>query len=207
MTHVSFLFIASAALYQVVHSPEIPLDVVLLKITHLMMLFIGFNMIYIGRMYRREFSELIRFVNFKSLEILKREDSLKFRPIRNRIYIITASIMIAMSTGAMLTPVPYLLETLSTGELYFNTILPLDNTPYSVAVYLQLAGQLITIYWMLSYGILFLVVIFEPTLRLATSYRVIAADLRTLRNGEHFTEEGEFQRLRSLMMECNEIKE
>lgn len=201
-----FLFISSALTYQLLHSSEIPVEVLVVKIPHLLMLCIGLNMIYNGRMYRKEYSEVIHYVNASSLAILTREDKPNLRPLRNQIYLVTFGISTTMAVGAFFAPLPYVLETLTTGKLYFSTVWPLDETPYSASVYVQCTVQMILIYWMLTNGILFLVVIFEPILRLAISYKILAEDLRSLRKGKEFAEEAEYLRLKSLMEHSNEIK-
>ena len=204
MSVVLFVFISSAVLFQIIHFTD--RTVMVLKITHMMMLFIGLNMIYIGRTYRREYSEVLEYVNQKSLEILERNNALKFRVIRNKIYTLTLVILVLMSLVAFLTPFPYILETIRTGSLYFGTLLPLDQTPYSFSVYIQCGVQVFLIYWMLAYGMLFLAIIFEPILRLAIGFQIIAEDLRSLRMGRNINEDAEFSRLMDILRECNEVK-
>lgn len=204
MTVVSFVFISSAVLFQILHITD--RTVMVLKITHMMMLFIGLNMVYIGRRYRGEYSQVLEYVNRKSLGILQRNDVLKFRVIRNKIYTMTLVILVLMSLAALLTPFPYILETIRTGRLYFGTLLPLDPTPYSLSVYIQCAVQIFIIYWMLSYGMLFLAIIFEPILRLAICFQIIAKDLRGLRVGRNVNEDREYFRLMDIFKECDEVK-
>lgn len=205
MTVLSLAFITNALAFQLMHSNEIPIDILVLKINHIMMLFIGINMVYISRKYRLEYSQVITFVNHKNWTALERKDSLKFRSLRNRIYLIWLGIIIAMAVGAIITPLPYLLETFSTGKLYFGLILPFDDNPHSLSVYIQCAIQLLIIYWMLSFGILFLVVIFEPILQLAINFQTLAADISHLRNGLNFREEEEMSQLIELVGESVEM--
>lgn len=199
-------FIITALLYQLANFTLVDMHYIVLKITHILMLFIGFNMVFIGTVYRSEFSQVIEYVNAKSKAVLEREDRLKFRPLRNKIYVTSTRILLAMSAGAFITPFPYLLETLRTGRLYFGTFLPFDQSPYSTSVYIQCAVQLILIYWMLTYGMLFLAIIFEPVLQLGYCYKILAGDMRSIRkNGRKCQEDVEMNRLKSIVAEYNEV--
>lgn len=195
----------TTVIYQLIHSVETPIDIVVLKLTHVAILSIALNLVLLGRRYRREYSDLIAFVNHKSLAIVNHEQHLRFRPIRNKIYLGTSTIVSALVVGAFIAPLPYLLETIKTGRLYFSTWLPFDETPYSWSVYLQCAVQLGIIYWMLSYGILFVVIIFEPILDMAVNFKLIAVSMKNLRRGPRVDEKRELQRLKELLREFNEL--
>lgn len=64
------------------------------------------------------------------------------------------------------------------------------------------------IYWDGILCLFFLVVMLEPFLRFAISFKLIALDISRLREEDtEFTEEGEYQKLRSLVMQYSRIKQ
>lgn len=196
---------SGSLVYLLLHPREDPMDIVVQKLAHILMNYVGIFMMSFSRWYRREFSEVIDLVNEKTLQILEREDYLDHRPLRNRIYLAMILILIATTLADASSPIGFLLKTLTSGELFFKNVLLVDVPVNSVPVYLLAVLQILLFYYIYTFCTLFVVVIIEPFLRLAMCYKIIASDIKTLRKIPGFKEHEEFMRLRSLMKECNGI--
>lgn len=177
---------------------------------------LGFIVLMIGcwllrihsEVFRKDYSSVVEYANQLNRSIKRRKDRLECRPFQNRIYLGTLILMFLIGISAILFPFPLIIELLSTGELYFKTSLPFDVTPYSFSVYVQCAIHLLIIYWDGILCLFFLVVMLEPFLRFAISFKLIAQDISRLREEDtEFTEDEEYQKLRSLVMQYSRIKQ
>lgn len=158
---------------------------------------------------QKEYLELAYKVQAERQATVQREDHhLRYRPVYNRIYLFTLVAVIVAGIMTVLRPIPFAMETLLTGEPFLKNVLPIEDTPYSLQVYVQCGLQVLLFYWYGLFCIFLAVLILEPLFVCAICYQAIGNDLRLLRkDGTEFTEEGEYQKLRSLMARCTEINE
>lgn len=198
---------SAALLHLIRHPDDMPPDVLVQKIVHIILMFFGMFMFFTSQQYRAEFSQVITAVNRKCLGILRRQDYLLHRPLRNRIYLSMVLLLLTTCVAGLCTPAFFVYDTFAHGELYFKNALPLDDTPYSWQVYVQTVLYVGTFYWIYGFCTLFIVIVVEPFLRLAMNYRIIASDIRQLREGgrTEIAEAVELQKLKAIIMECNEI--
>lgn len=191
--------------YILLHPSEDPIDIMMQKLAQILMVYVGLFMMGMGRWYRKKISEVISFVNTASLAVLERKDYLQHRPRRNKIYLAMVLILLITTLADTLSPIGFFRKTLESGELYFKNMFLFDVTPNSGAVYFVAVLQVCVFYYVYAFCTMFIVVVIEPFLLLAMCYQVIATDIRKLRQGPAIDESVEFQKLRSLMHECNEI--
>lgn len=211
LTHFMFYFalvyFTSALVYLFLHPHEVPPDIFVQKFAHFIVIYVGLYIMHTSRYYRKEFTEVVHFVNEKTKQVLQREDLSTHRPLRNTIYISTVFILLLTCIAGFSPPSTYVYEAIKNGRVYFTSYLPIGKTPFSVAAYLHTATQVLLFYYVYSYCTMFIIVIVEPFLRLSMFYRIVAHDIRALRKAPGFTELGEYTKLRNLMQEFNEISQ
>lgn len=194
-----------AFVHLILHPSGLPFDKLAQKFAHLMVIYVGIFMITMGRRHRRGYSEVMEFLNERSLKVLQREDALTHRPKRNGIFLAMVMTLLLTGIAGLFSPLAFLSEPIFEGTIYFKNVLPFDNTPYSVQVYAQAALQVLLFYWIYIYSGLFIVIVIEPFLQLSLCYKVIATDLRALRSKPGFQEQEELEKLKALMIDISEI--
>lgn len=204
MTFLLVVCVVNAVIYQLIKFSKNPLETTVLKILHLIVIGMAFNLQYLGSKYRKEYSDLIRFVNSLSLSVLKRHP--KLRPLRNKVYLLTLGVAILILFGILVAPLSYVIYTIKTGQLFFGFLWPFKLHLHSASVYILCAVQIGLIYWIAIKTFFFLTIVLEPVLILAIAYKMIALELCSLRTGEDFNEDLEFVRLKSLMEECSVLQ-
>lgn len=203
---LAIIFNVRCIIYHLCHDPNKTSTASMQKIPYYSMMFGSVFIRFFAQYHGKDYLELLKVIRTLREEMLNRPDHPKYRPLQNRLYICTISMMILLGVTAIFFPIPLILHTITTGELYFKTILPFGSTPYSLPVYVQCAIHLVTLWWLEIYCLFFIPIILEPYLRFAISFKIIAKDMRTLRkDGTNFTEEGEYDRLRSMMFQCGEL--
>lgn len=202
---VEIIFFSGTLAYHLLHPLENSAVEFLQKLAPILMTYVGLFMMSFSRWYRKEFSELIQYVNQKTRMILERKDSLQHRPQRNKIYLGMTLILFITTVADISSPIVYLFKTIANGELYFKNVLLVEFAPFSVQVYVVAAVQVCLFYYVYAFCLMFIVIVIEPFLRLAMCYKIIATDIRVLRKTPGFTEEGELRKLVALMEECTEV--
>lgn len=206
MFYSGVIVFTGALLYLLTHMTEDRMEIIVQKLAHVLVIFVGIFMQIISRWYRDEFTDVIEFVNRKTRAILDRSDSLNHRPARNSIYFRMIIVLLFCAIADFFAPVSYLIQTMSSGILYYkNVLLPFEIVPYSIEFYVVTTMQILLFYYIYSFCTFFIVIIIEPFLRLSMFYRTLASDVRTLRSEPGFCEHCEMLRLRAFLKECNEI--
>lgn len=205
---LALTFNASAIVYQVCCENEKTTTKNLEKDT-LLIIGLGTTLAKIVVQYRqKEYVELANKVQAERQATVQREDYLRYRSMYNRIYLFTLVALIVGGIMTVLHPLPSAIETLLTGEPFLKNFLPIEDTTNSLQVYVQCGVQVLLFYWSGFFCVFLAVLILEPLLVFAICYQTIGNDLRLLRkDGTEFTEEGEYEKLRSLMERCTEINE
>lgn len=196
----------SALLHLLIHPQSVARAVFVEKVVNIVVFNVAiFFILMSSRHFRSEFSQVIRFVNEQSLQVLRRPDYLVHRPMRNRIYLGSVLIISLSSFVGLLSPIAFLLDSILHGQLYFKNILPLDDTPYSPQMYFQSVLYVGVYYWVYGFSSLFIVFIVEPFLRFSMGYLMIATDIKALRSHSEFVESEEVKKVKDLMRQCSEI--
>ena len=172
-----FLFLSNTFLFYLVHFDLLPLQDLLLKLTHIVNLFLSSVMFFITIRYRKEWSQIIRFANQLSWEILQMDNAREFRPMRNRVFLCIVAFRYFICIGALCGLLQYSMEPILHGRLFFGTFSPFGVVPLHVEACLHVAFLCCQI----VYCVNFLVVIFEPLLIYSISFRVLADQLTNIR--------------------------
>lgn len=199
-------FYPCAILYQLLHAKESKMEVLLHKLGFLCTLPMVSVQYVSAYRHRKEYSDLIDFVNCLCKEILNRPDLDELRALRNAIYVFIMTLLIATVPLCLFVLIPIILEAVINGQLYFKTIISADHQPHSLGLYLECGAHLLILALMFCKGCLLMPMSFEPYLRLAEAYKIIAKDLNSLRQkGVAFSEQQELHKLRSSMAKCSVI--
>lgn len=174
------------------------------KCAYLVTVYLGFVMLYLSIVRRKEASRLLVTLNEMSQINMRKPNHLKYRPRRNLIYLVVLTI--PMSTVILaLVPLPILIETFRTGELFFKSSFSLGS-PFSVVNYVQAAVHYLVFFYIYWFCMPFYGIILENFLQIVLNCSILADELRVLRKGKRVDEEVEYGKLRDSMTVFNDLK-
>lgn len=189
-------------LFHLVNYSSIPLEILILKLTHIFVIYVSVVIMGIGHKYRLELSMIIQFANEKSLEVLQSDQRMKYRQERNRVYLYVLMLRYSLIVGSVFGVLQYTMESVMTGELFFRMFLP-----PGVPLFVQNVIVVVILIGNYAYAVNLFVIVCETFLVLATPLRMVADEVRKLRSsGTEFNEEAEEEKLKSYMREVQEIR-
>lgn len=192
---VCSLFLCDTFLYNLVNFNILPFEYLLLKVTHIMMLFTTIVVFYVALRYRKVISEIICFSNKTSLDILHMDNGSPFRLMRNRVYLGLKVFHFCIYSVITLGLLQCALEPLWYGKLFFGTFSPFNVVPFPV----EALAEFLILGCLLLYGSTFVVFFFEPILILAISFHVIAEELQGLRSNKKLTGKEDIDQFKAIL--------
>lgn len=202
---ISFVGLVPTTLYIILHPNDGPLDMTMQKIAYSLTAYLGILMQYQSMVCRPEASQLLILLNRMSQNHLRRSDHPKYRPQRNRIYLIVLMIPVSVVVLA-LVPLPILISAFRNGEQYFKNGIPFGETPFSLASYVQAIFYYMTFVYIYWYCMPYYGLILENFLQVVLNFKILADDLRVLRKGKVTSEELEYEKLRQFMIVFSDLK-
>ena len=200
---LSFALFSNSFLFYLVNFNTLPLQDVILKLTHIAILFVSIFLYSIALRYRKECSQIIGFVNQLSWDILQMDNAREFRPMRNMVYLCIVLFRYCMCIGAFCGLAHYAIEPIFLGRLFFETFSPFGVIPLQVEAFFHI----LILCCQIVYCVNFFVIIFEPLLIYSISIRVLADQLRSFRVATVESEDKDRRRLKEIMRKCGEIRQ
>ena len=194
---------SSFFLYGLLRKEEFPLPV-LLQLTAYFLTSCTYSYgIFSFHFSRPDTNRLIHMVNQKNHALLQRPGNHIHRSMSNRIFRMVAIFASVWTLFGISSCLPVVIEMFTSGEIFFQTPFPVDETPHGIQAIVQNTLQALAIYHLAAFFSLFWCIFLEIYLRLAWFFRVLADDLRGL-GGEDL--QGEEERLKALLKEYQELK-
>lgn len=175
------------------------------KFAYLATLYLGFFMLWQSMSRRKEASQLLTTLNEMSQINMAKANHLKYRPRRNRIYLVVFLIPSSFAVLA-LVPLPILIEPFRSGELYFKSAVP-SGGPFSAVNYVEAVIYYLVFFIVYIFGMTYFGILLENYLQVVLNYSILADELRALRRPGKMVSEGEeYEKLRHSMIVCNDLK-
>ena len=197
---VCMLFMLDTFLYHLVNFNMLPLEYVLLKLSYICLLSTSVVVFFVTLRYRKEMSQIIRFTNQTSADILQMDNNTELRLLRNRFYLGIVVFHLFISILATLALMQYAIEPIFYGRLFLGTFRPFKVVPFPVEALAEFAILFCTLFYCANFAVFF----FEPILIFATTFRGIAEKLQQLRTATKGTAQEDIDQFKAILAKLEE---
>lgn len=160
---------------------------------------------------RRALTTIIRMVNEKMRSIYDSADRDRNEKICKRIseqFVVEGNAFAFAGTlGCAMVVLSQAIVPLTTGELAYDTILPLNKTSYSPEWWIEYIYQTVTVLIAIYFYTCKEMLMFDIYLQMSLVYEKIAIDLQNLCSEESYNDDVEYQKLRNIFKEAQEVHE
>lgn len=151
---------------------------------------------------RAALSKVVREINEINLNMLRKGDSVNYRPQRNRIHLICIGLSVIGMTLGLTTSFSLFVEFLATGEEHLKNHLTAREPSYSLWPFLNCISNVILLCWMSSFLIFIFTLTFEFYLVIALHYRKMATGLKNI----CITTENMYETFKGFMADLHDLQ-